>query len=207
MLCDVCNAIIPEGLGENISPDAFNYLLDNGFGLEETNIKILTDTGISRKSAETALKEEFRRSTTDWLLCSNCAAKAKKILVNRTEKWVSSNYISVTRIAEKVGSGFNNLNAPVALSRDVWNECAEWTEKDSEHQTYQEQDARLWDVIFTGGVSLEIELNQFFKNQIHQYSIRCIPRDGISVDPIKIRLKIRSILIRDQHWIVIEKDE
>ena len=207
MLCDVCNSIISEGSGERITPDALNYLLDNGFGLDETTIKILTDTGISRKSAETALKEEFRRNTTDWLLCLTCAVKAKKTLANRTEKWVSPNYISVTRIAEQVGAGFNKLNAPVALSRDVWNEYVEWSEKDSEHQTYQEHDARLWDVLFTGGVSLEIELNQFFKNLNHQYTIRCIPRDGISVDPIKIKLKIRPILVRNQHWIVIEKDE
>jgi len=57
MQCDVCNTAITSGAGEQITPDVFTYLIDNGFGLDETNIKMLTDTGISRSAAEDALSK------------------------------------------------------------------------------------------------------------------------------------------------------
>lgn len=43
MRCDVCNANVPRGSGERITPEIFTYLLDNGFGLDDENIKMLTD--------------------------------------------------------------------------------------------------------------------------------------------------------------------
>lgn len=66
MRCDVCNAAVTPGAGERITPDVFTYLLDNGFGLDETNIKMLTDAGIPRSAAEAALTEQYRQSTSDW---------------------------------------------------------------------------------------------------------------------------------------------
>ena len=83
MRCDVCNAAIPKGTGDRITPETFIYLMDNGFGLDETNIRMLTDGGMSRAAAETALKEQYRGSISDWLLCSNCTAKAMHIMNER----------------------------------------------------------------------------------------------------------------------------
>ena len=84
MLCDVCNTTITAGAGENIPPDVFTFLLNNGFGLDETNIKMLTDVGMSRSAAEAALREQYRQSTSDWLLCPVCADKAKSIVAKRS---------------------------------------------------------------------------------------------------------------------------
>lgn len=206
MLCDVCNAAIPTGSGERITPEIFIYLMDNGFGLDETNIKMLTDAGMSRLEAESSLKQQYRSSTSDWLICSNCAAKAKTIS-GRTEAWVTPDYISVTRTAEEVDAGFGVLGAPVAISRAVWEQCVEWTEQDSELQTYQEQDTRLWDVLFTGGTTLQLEINQFVKAQAHRYTIYCVLRDGESTDSVVVKLLIHGKRIRDQSWLVIESDE
>ena len=125
----------------------------------------------------------------------------------RDERWMSPEYIAVTRTAEEVGLGFGIVGAPVALSRVVWEECVEWTDEDSERQTYQEQDARLWDVLFTGGGTLQFKANEFLKNRVHRYSVFCVPRDGTSTESITVRLLIRPAEICGQHWLVIEHAE
>lgn len=205
MQCDVCNATVLPGSGERITPEVFTYLIDNGFGLDDTNIKMLTDAGMSRAAAEEALKERYRCSRSDWFLCSECASKAMAIVAVANEKWVAPNYIAVTRVAEEVGLGFDVIGVPVALGRAVWEECVEWTDDDSIRQTYQEQDARLWDVLFTGGGSLQLTINQFLKQRIHHFSILCIRRDGRSAEAITINLLIRPVEICGQQWLAIEK--
>lgn len=207
MRCDVCSTAIASGAGERITSDVFTYLLDNGFGLDETNIKMLTDAGMPRSAAEEAIREQYRQSKSDWLLCPHCAAKAMTIVAQSSETWVAPGYLSVTRIAEEVGLGFDVLGAPVALSRAVWHECAEWTDHDTERQEYQEQDARLWDVMFTGGGTLKLKINEFLRDRVHRYSVLCIPRDGKSTDAVKIDLLIRPKEIRGQQWLVIDKAE
>ena len=129
-------------------------------------------------------------------MCTQCVAKAKVILTEEIELWVTTNYIAVTQTAEEVGMGFDIVGAPVALSRDVWNEYVKWTDQDSELQEYQEQDARLWDVLFTGGGTLQIKINQFLTRGFHSYSVVCIPRDGTSGEAIKATLLIRKAEIR-----------
>jgi len=86
MLCDVCNATVPSGTGKRITPEVFTYLLDNGFGLDETNVKMLTDAGMPRSAAEAVLKEQYRHSRSDWLLCSGCAAKATAMMPRRGDR-------------------------------------------------------------------------------------------------------------------------
>jgi len=182
-------------------------LLDNGFGLDETNIKMLTDAGMHRTAAEVALKNQYRQSKSDWLLCPHCAAEAMAMMARRSESWVAPDYLAVTRTAEEVGLGFDVLGAPVAVSRPVWYEYVEWSNEDSDRQIYQEQDARLWDVMFTAGGTLQLKINLFLRNQIHQYSILCIPRDGVSTDAIQVNLEIRPVEIRGQKWLVIDKSK
>ena len=77
MLCDVCNALVPEGSGTRITASAFCELLLHGFGVDETNVKMLTGSGISRQEAIETLKLQYLTFNSDWLLCTNCADKAK----------------------------------------------------------------------------------------------------------------------------------
>ena len=93
----------------------------------------------------------------------------------------------------------------MALSRDVWNECVEWTEQDTGQQCYQEQEARLWDVVCTGAATLELEIGKFIKEGKHGYSIFAIPRNGISTEAISVSLLIRRVEIRGQMWLLVEK--
>ena len=36
---------------------------------------------------------------------------------------------------------------PVALTSAVWEDCVAWTDTDNQRQVYQDQSARLWDVL------------------------------------------------------------
>lgn len=50
--------------------------------------------------------------------------------------------VDVSETAREAG-----FRAPVALTRAAWADCVEWSEKDTQRQTYQDQAGRLWDVL------------------------------------------------------------
>lgn len=204
MLCDVCNSPIENKKGDRITADAFRYLLINGFGIDPVNIQILESSGMSQSEAIDILRQQYMTSTSDWLLCSICVAKAKALISSKKEKWIDSEHIAVTVTAEEVGHGYDIMKAPVALTRSVWNQYVQWTKEDNKNQCYQEQDARLWDILFTGGATLQWKINQFFKTGMHYYSIFCIPRDGISNEAIEINLVMRSVEMHNNHWLVVD---
>lgn len=206
MRCDVCNAIVSNGSEKLFTPDVFNCLMDFGFGLDETNIKMLTDGGMSRQAAEAKLKEQYSHSSSDWLLCPDCTKKAESIIESNETK-VPPDYITVTQAAKDVGFGFDMINLPVAISFAVWQEYVVWTDEDSECQTYQEQDARLEDILFMGGQTLQSKMNQFYIKQIHKYSLLCVPKDCHSTEGLPVNLLIRILKVADQQWLVIEIDK
>lgn len=81
MLCDVCNAAVTQHSGEQrIAPATFIRLMEHGFGLDETNISMLTDAGLPRLAAEAALKATYRLSQSDWQLSPDCVAKAMPLM-------------------------------------------------------------------------------------------------------------------------------
>jgi len=80
MLCDVCNAQTTKEEAIYIAPSRFRELLAQGFGIDETNIRMLTDAGMSRDAAVAALKVQYSTSQSFWVFCAGCAAKARDIL-------------------------------------------------------------------------------------------------------------------------------
>lgn len=86
MTCDVCNAPISGNEGKRIPPVEFRTLLEHGFGVDESNIEMLTAGGMmTRDQAIAALKAQYREMTTDWLLCPKCDAKASAALAAAKE--------------------------------------------------------------------------------------------------------------------------
>ena len=81
MICDVCNDPIPEGGGVRVKPEVFSRLLDNGIGVDEFNVSMLTEAGMSREQAITALRKQYLQSSSDWMMCGRCAADAISKLV------------------------------------------------------------------------------------------------------------------------------
>lgn len=76
MRCDVCNVVVVAGEGTTLTPQEFAVLLDNGQGIDESTVALLTDAGMSRERAVESLKRQYRMSRSDWLLCSRCAGQA-----------------------------------------------------------------------------------------------------------------------------------
>jgi len=203
MLCDVCNASLDQGQGEWVTADAFRYLLNNGFGIHESNIEMVVSAGVTRDEAIDILRRQYTASSSDWLLCGECAREATAKLAGMRERWIDAEHVAVTRTAEEVGHGFHTLGAPVALTKILWTKCVEWTEEDTHKQCYQEQDARLWDVLATGGATLQLRINLFFKSQCHKYTVLCIPRDGVATEAVAVRLVMRPKQMHESFWLVI----
>ena len=76
MNCDVCNDTV-NATARRVPADKFRGLLDRGFGVNETNVQMLTEGGVSRSEAITMLTDAYRTSQSDWVLCDNCFAKAE----------------------------------------------------------------------------------------------------------------------------------
>lgn len=74
---------------------------------------------------------------------------------------------------------------PVALTRDTWLACVEWTDDDTIRQTYQDESGRLWDVIWM----LYMACLSNRKESCILYWLYVVPRDGKSSRPVKIQLK------------------
>ena len=202
--CDVCDVPLSRGEGELITAEAFRYLLNNGFGILEEYIQELVSDGIPREEAVRMLRAMYAQYESDWLLCPKCAAEANALVVSLKHAWIDADHIEVTRTAEDAGFGYYEVGAPVALTRRVWNTCVEWTETDNKKQCYQEQDARLWDVVAVGGATLKIRFDEFVRSQKHLYMIRCIPRDGRSTNAVETHFVMAPRVLLNKHWLVID---
>ncbi len=119
---------------------------------------------------------------------------------------IDPDHIDVTSTAKEVGLGFDSLGAPVAVTKGVWLKCVEWTEADSERQDYQEQESRLWDVLFTCGGTLQLKLTDFFKAGRHGFTVQCIPRDGKTTAATTAHLVARPLPLAQSTWLVIDFD-
>lgn len=204
MQCDVCSIALGSDEGEWITAEAFRFLLVNGCGIHDSNIEILLSEGLSRAEAIETLKSQYMASSSDWLLCSACVGEAKARLENRKHRWIDADHMAVTRTAEEFGYGYHTLGAPVALTKAVWVRCVEWTEEDNAKQGYQDQEARLWDVLATGGATVQPKINLFLTSQSHEYTILCIPKDGVATEAVAMRLVMRPKQMHENYWLVID---
>lgn len=76
---------------------------------------------------------------------------------------------------------------PVALTRPVWNCCVAWTVEDSARQVGQHESARLWDVLHMAHDAVTINggaVDRLF------FPVYRVPRDGFSVTPQEVALKL-----------------
>lgn len=80
MECDVCNASTTAESGVTIPADKFRLLLSKGWGIHESNVRMLTDVGIPREQALALLKAQHAASQSPWFLCPTCGAQAKQII-------------------------------------------------------------------------------------------------------------------------------
>jgi len=75
---------------------------------------------------------------------------------------------------------------PVAVTRAVWQRYIEWTSPDTDNQTIQHQQGRLWDVLSM--LMFAIKINRPEAQQLI-YPLSVIPRDGKTRSAKRIKLK------------------
>jgi uncharacterized RDD family membrane protein YckC len=79
--CDVCNSPTSWESGTAYTADEFRQLVAKGFGPSEAMVARMTLFGISREQAIAQWKHGLvAQSTTGWLLCPACAARAARYM-------------------------------------------------------------------------------------------------------------------------------
>lgn len=110
-------------------------------------------------------------------------------------------FIDVSDVAKETGFGL--FGCPVGLDARVWNECVGWNETDNETQDYQEEDARLWDILFVGGSKLQMNPNDILHKDFVQFQIYCLLRDGKSVESVPVNFKIEKTMLNGIHGLIV----
>lgn len=82
--------------------------------------------------------------------------------------------VDVSDVAKEVG-----FRIPVALTSAAWAEYVVWAEADNNHQIYQDESARIWDVLWIGllGARKNREASKII------FQLYCIPRDSQTTTP------------------------
>ncbi len=89
--------------------------------------------------------------------------------------------VDVSEMAREAG-----LKVNTALTRAVWDDCVEWDDDDSKRQTHQDQDGRLWDVLFMASMAARTNPNS---SQI-LYQLYRVPRGGRGTRAKLVKLKL-----------------
>lgn len=98
----------------------------------------------------------------------------------RAQALADGELVDVTTTAAEAG-----FTTPVALTRAAWADCVEWTDEDTKRQTVQDQDGRLWDVLWMCMQTARIAkaASTFF------FVVYRVPRGGRAMSPKQTRLK------------------
>lgn len=86
--------------------------------------------------------------------------------------------IDVSEMAKEAGFRF-----PVAMTLAAWADAVEWGEADAKRQTHQDENARLWDVLFMSSLAAR-RGGQEVRFQLYR-----VPRGGRGVVPRLTTLK------------------
>lgn len=93
--------------------------------------------------------------------------------------------VDVSETSEAQEAGFK---WPVAMTRTVWDDCVEWSDKDSRRQTPQDEKGRLWDLLYMA--SLRIRSQGENSGTELFYQIHRVPRGGRGRLPRTVTLKM-----------------
>ena len=78
---------------------------------------------------------------------------------------------------------------PVTLTQGAWEDCVVWTEADNQHQTYQDESGRLWDVLWMAFHAIRSAPT----NQSQTlYELYRVPRDGKCTEARLTKLKLMA---------------
>jgi len=102
-------------------------------------------------------------------------------VVTRKQLIDDGDLVDVSELGREAGIRVN-----VAVTREVWADCVEWTAEDSQRQTHQDQDGRLWDVLFMAKTCAVRNP----RAQSALFTVLRIPRGGTSFTAVPTELKL-----------------
>jgi hypothetical protein len=76
---------------------------------------------------------------------------------------------------------------PVAMTRNVWEDCVEWCDEDSNRQTHQDLSGRLWDVLWMAYIGIKHAKHGGTQLMFQLYRV---PRGGRKTKPRLVTLKL-----------------
>ena len=103
--------------------------------------------------------------------------------ITRAQLLVDGFLVDVSAIAAEAG-----FKVPVAMTTEVWSECVRWTAEDSKAQrTYQDQEGRLWDVVWMAMHAARACHPD--RTQV-QFGVYRVARNGVASRPTLAHLKL-----------------
>ena len=87
--------------------------------------------------------------------------------------------VDVSETAREAGFKF-----PVAMTRAAWADCVEWTDRDSNRQTSQDEAGRLWDVLWMASRAARRGGSETL------FQLYRLPRGGRGIKPRIVTLKM-----------------
>ena len=93
--------------------------------------------------------------------------------------------VDVSHTSEAREAGFR---LPVAMTRTVWDDCVAWSDEDSRRQVPQDEQGRLWDLLYMASRSMVDPRHRDRSELIYQ--IVRVPRGGRGVKPKPVSLKL-----------------
>ncbi len=103
----------------------------------------------------------------------------------RADLMVLGELVDVTAMAVEAG-----VRVPVALTRAVWEDCVAWTAADNARKgTLQDEQGRLWDVLFLLAARLRRAAGTSALEPLH-YEVLRVPRSGTGLQPRRVQLKV-----------------
>jgi hypothetical protein len=89
--------------------------------------------------------------------------------------------VDVTNDATEAG-----FRIPVALTAAAWVDCVKWTTEDNRRQTVQDQQGRLWDVLWMAHLAARAARG----SSETLFSLYRVPRGGCGIKPRLVTLKL-----------------
>ena len=90
--------------------------------------------------------------------------------------------VDVSSMAREAG-----FKWPVALTSAAWADCVVWTDDDRQQQVHQDQDGRLWDVLYMASHAIRTSKDSGDRLLFQLYRV---PRDGYSTEAVLETLKL-----------------
>nr|WP_244121059.1 DUF6573 family protein [Burkholderia gladioli] len=89
--------------------------------------------------------------------------------------------VNVSGLAREAG-----FRIPVAVTSAVWADCVAWTDADSKKQVAQDENGRLWDVLWMGALAAKRARGA----QRIAFELHRVPRGGRATQPRPVVLNL-----------------